>query len=273
VLDKKRSVHAASGMTELDYDLHRFGYSASVSTAKSGAGNNAYWGLSIAGLIMVTWAASLVSLLTLDQQFPIVWLALAVLGQPFLYTGLFITAHDAMHGIIAPQHLRLNHAIGFLALLLYGFLPYFKLRNAHWQHHQHPASDRDPDFHDGQHTHVLLWYARFMYRYWGLWQCVGITGAYHFMHRVLHVSEVNLILFWSVPALLSSLQLFYFGTYLVHREPENGYQNASRATSNYRPIFWSFLTCYHFGYHKEHHDHPDVPWWQLPSIALSQSTQ
>ncbi|MFA9473554.1 MAG: fatty acid desaturase [Filomicrobium sp.] len=26
----------------------------------------------------------------------------------------------------------------------------------------------------------------------------------------------------------------------------------------------SLLTCFHFGYHHEHHLQPDVPWWRLP---------
>jgi len=25
----------------------------------------------------------------------------------------------------------------------------------------------------------------------------------------------------------------------------------------------SFLACYHFGYHFEHHARPDLPWWTL----------
>ncbi len=32
------------------------------------------------------------------------------------------------------------------------------------------------------------------------------------------------------------------------------------------PSFWSFIACYHFGYHEEHHEYPHVAWWQLPSV-------
>ncbi|PSB26480.1 beta-carotene ketolase CrtW [Stenomitos frigidus] len=226
------------------------------------------YGLVIASLIMAVWAISLVLLLRVDWHTqPVVWIIPAVLWQTFLYTGLFITAHDAMHDCVAPQCLQLNHIIGRLALLLYGYLPYHKLRTAHWQHHQNPASDRDPDFHHDKKAHRLLWYVRFMTRYWGWRQCLGITATYHLMHQVLQVAEPNLVLFWAVPSLLSSWQLFYFGTFLVHREPANGYQNIFRANSTYRPYVWSFVTCYHFGYHAEHHEYPDVPWWQLPTIT------
>jgi len=25
------------------------------------------------------------------------------------------------------------------------------------------------------------------------------------------------------------------------------------------------LACFHFGYHREHHDHPYLPWFALPT--------
>ena len=182
---------------------------------------NGYGGLAIVGTIFIAWLTSLLVLLRLESKLPLV-LLLAILWQTFLYAGLFITAHDAMHNCVVPQHPKVNHSIGFLALLFYGWLPYRKLRKAHWQHHQYPASEADPDFHNGKDTHWLLWYARFMHCYWSGWQFVAIAGTYHFLSRVLHVSETNLILFWAVPSLLSSAQLFYFGTFLAHREPLDG---------------------------------------------------
>ncbi|MEL7193577.1 MAG: fatty acid desaturase, partial [Bacteroidota bacterium] len=30
-----------------------------------------------------------------------------------------------------------------------------------------------------------------------------------------------------------------------------------------RNHMWAFLTCYFFGYHFEHHDSPNTPWWKL----------
>ncbi|XHX78289.1 MAG: fatty acid desaturase [Stenomitos frigidus ULC029] len=245
-------------MTLLEEKPQQGGRSMQATTS-----NNGYTGLAIAGTIFTVWLTSLLVLLQLESRQPLL-LLFAILWQTFLYAGLFITAHDAMHNCIVPQHPKVNHGIGFLALLFYGWLPYRKLRKAHWQHHQYPASEADPDFHNGKDTHGLLWYARFMGRYWSWWQLSAIAGTYHFLSRVLHVSETNLILFWAVPSLLSSAQLFYFGTFLAHREPPDGYQNPLRANSVYRPYIWSLLTCYHFGYHQEHHAYPQVPWWRLP---------
>jgi beta-carotene/zeaxanthin 4-ketolase len=64
---------------------------------------------------------------------------------------------------------------------------------------------------------------------------------------------------------MSSFQLFLFGTFLPHREPINGYVNDCHSTSTSFSEFWSFISCYHFGYHEEHHDLPHLAWWQLPA--------
>jgi beta-carotene/zeaxanthin 4-ketolase len=224
-------------------------------------------GIAIAMIILFTWTVTLVKLLTLElYQMHWLWITVAIFGMTFLYTGLFITAHDAMHGSLAPQYPKLNECIGTLVLLLYAGLPYQSMLKAHRQHHQYPASDRDPDFH-GDNQYFLSWYLRFMRRYLGIWQLLSIALTYHSLHRLIHISESNLILFWAIPAGLSSLQLFYFGTFLVHRETATGYVDSYRAHSFYHPLLISLLICYHFGCHREHHQQPHIPWWQLPSVV------
>jgi beta-carotene ketolase (CrtW type) len=72
----------------------------------------------------------------------------------------------------------------------------------------------------------------------------------------------NLVVFWMIPAVLSTFQLFYFGTYLPHRgEHINPPLNARSQSLNHVK---AFLSCYFFGYHLEHHAYPYLPWWQLP---------
>lgn len=173
-----------------------------------------------------------------------------------------------MHGSIAPRHPKINRALGELSLLLYGFIPYDKLRIAHANHHRFPASYHDPDFHNGRYSHPVLWYCRFMRSYWTVQQSVSIIVIYNGLYRVMAVPEANLLFFWAIPALLSSVQLFYFGTYLVHRELSDTYSTPLCANSLYWPTVLSLLTCYHFGYHREHHAFPAVPWWRLPQVSL-----
>ena len=140
----------------------------------------------------------------------------------------------------------------------------------HLQHHHSPASESDPDFHDskGQADNAFIWYICFMQGYWSWWRFVGLIVTAVSVHIFFKINYTNLILFWAVPTLLSSFQLFYFGTFLPHRKPIDGYQDSYRTQSIYRPFLWSFLTCYHFGYHKEHHIYPDIPWWKLPAMVL-----
>ena len=224
-------------------------------------------GLFIAITIISVWGLSLLLLLTFDVARPnIALISVGILYQTFLYTGLFITAHDAMHGSVCPTHPRINNAIGAIAVRLYALFSYRKLLVKHSAHHRTPASAADPDFHDGEHSGFLAWYLRFMREYLSWWQIIGMAVVFQIMEYVLMVPTINLILFWVSPALLSTLQLFYFGTYLPHRLPEGGYDNPHRARSNAYSILWSFITCYHFGYHWEHHEYPYLPWWRLPTI-------
>ncbi|MCZ8134311.1 MAG: fatty acid desaturase, partial [Algoriphagus sp.] len=71
-------------------------------------------GLVIAWSIIVLWAISLVFLLMWDFSWASPFTYLAVLVQMHLYTGLFITAHDAMHGVVT-SHKKLNHLTGWIA--------------------------------------------------------------------------------------------------------------------------------------------------------------
>jgi beta-carotene ketolase (CrtW type) len=82
----------------------------------------------------------------------------------------------------------------------------------------------------------------------------------------LQVPIVNLILFWIVPMMGSSLQLFTFGIFLLYRKTEDDYRNSHSARSIGLPVVSSFLACYHFGYHWEHHQFPYIPWYQLPKV-------
>ena len=105
-----------------------------------------------------------------------------------------------------------------------------------------------------------------MVGYWSWTRLICLIIVFEIISYTIHIPEKNLTLFWIIPSILSSVQLFYFGTFLPHREPEGGYKNTHCAETNPLPTFWSFITCYHFGYHEEHHEHPNVPWWKLPEV-------
>ncbi len=230
-------------------------------------------GILVAFIIILLWIASLVFLLFVDIKQSIAILILpAILVRTFIQTGLFIVAHDAIHGSVLPRNCRSNDLVGRLAVTLYAFLSYQQLAVNHRQHHLYPGRVGDPDFHDGTHHDIFSWYLKFMTRYLDFWQTViqffwfGIVFVvFHFW---LHIYIANLLLFWVLPILLSTLQLFFFGTYLPHRNTigeSDKTRNSHHATSSNYPLILSFLACYHFGYHWEHHEYPFLPWYELPS--------
>jgi beta-carotene/zeaxanthin 4-ketolase len=214
---------------------------------------------------MIAWALSLWVACSIDLTIqPLWWICGILLVRTFLHTGLFITAHDAMHGSICLDRPNWNRSIGRICATLYAMLPYEILLTKHSLHHQHPATELDPDFSD---RGFWGWYGKFMGGYIDRAQALkllfGMGAVFSIAHYLLQVSIHNLLLLWVLPILLSSLQLFYFGTYLPHK-PAVTTKGLIRS-SNLHPA-WSLLTCYHFGYHWEHHEYPQAPWYELPSL-------
>jgi beta-carotene/zeaxanthin 4-ketolase len=191
---------------------------------------------------------------------------LPIAAQAWLSTGLFIVAHDAMHGSLAPGHRRLNKIVGTACLLLYAGLSYGALRPKHGEHHRAPGSAEDPDFHHGSPRRVLPWFVRFFSGYYTHAQIVRITIV-ALIYMMLGASLLNIVLFWAVPALLALVQLFVFGTFLPHRHADAPFADRHRTRSSAFSPLVSLLTCFHFGgYHHEHHLSPGTPWWRLPAV-------
>ena len=231
-------------------------------------------GLLIAIGMFSFWVGTLVLLLPLHMSsISLVWLVVAVLGRTFLHTGLFIVAHDAIHANLISQSRWANDMIGRIAIGLYAFLPYERCRTNHWKHHRHPARVGDPDFHDGIRHHPVYWYLKFIGEYLPIYQLIILLSYWcvisFLLRGAFQISPTNFMVFWILPLFLSSIQLFCFGTYLPHRGHHSESTNIHRAQSSQYPVWWSFLTCYHFGYHWEHHEYPKTPWYRLPAVRSS----
>lgn len=225
-----------------------------------------WWGVAAALAILGAWFSTLFVGLRLELPRDGAWSPVMIALQTFLHTGLFITAHDGMHKTIAPGYRRLNDALGQLALLLYALFSMKLLCRAHVEHHRTPASETDPDYAPYEGASFGRWYVAFIRHYLRWYQIVGMALIFNILEHGLGIPVINLLLFWVLPSLLSTLQLFYFGTYRPHRRPPEGHIEPHRARSNTYPPWLSFLTCYHFGYHLEHHVYPGVPWWGLPRM-------
>lgn len=217
-------------------------------------------GVFIALLIIVGWVLHVLYLLLaqpINFSFIAFWMHLFI--QTWLSTGLFITAHDAMHGTVAKSKV-LNNLLGRFSTFLYAGMGYGKLLSCHIDHHKYPATDKDPDYTVGNQQFFVWWY-RFMMRYVTVWQVLIMAVLFNVL--LLKFSEVQLLLFWVLPLVLSTFQLFYFGTFLPHKLPHTPLMGEHRSRTLPRNHLYAFVSCYFFGYHLEHHTSPHTPWWKL----------
>ncbi len=216
-----------------------------------------------AGLIASGWMVIHIYSIFFHALSDPIWQTLILIAlQCWLYTGLFIVAHDTMHGSLVPDRERLNAVIGTSILFVYAGFNWRKMRDAHHNHHLYPGTDKDPDFNANNPHAFWPWYLKFFLTYFG-WRQVLILVGFTLTYILLGANYLNTIVMWAVPAILSSVQLFYFGTYLTHRHAEPFPDGHNARTNAYNRLA-SLLSCFHFGYHHEHHLFPHEPWWRLP---------
>jgi beta-carotene ketolase (CrtW type) len=191
------------------------------------------------------------------------WMYLHILLQGWLYTGLFITGHDAMHGTVS-ENKTVNKIIGTIATFLFAGMSYKRLRKNHGLHHMAPATEKDPDFYV-RSQNFFVWWGIFMWRYVTVMQLVIMAVAYNVFIHVFGLGELKVIIYWALPAILGTIQLFYFGVYWPHRKPHLKHMMPHRARTLKKHHLWALTSCYFFGYHWEHHEDQFVPWWKLYS--------
>ena len=230
-------------------------------------------GLSLAAAVLGAWVSLHVFgvFLYRPEREGWAWAPAIILVQAWLGVGLFIVAHDAMHGSLAPGRAGWNGAVGRIAAALYnpGFA-YGKLHGNHHAHHRHSGAEGDPDFHPERPTAYVRWFLRFFRTYFGWWEFARLTVVLCVYLFVFHVRPLNFFAFWAAPALLSALQLFTFGTWLPHRHEARAFRDRHNARSLEFGWLPSLLACFHFGYHLEHHHSPGTPWWALPRYRATQ---
>lgn len=219
-------------------------------------------GIFIALLIILLWGVHLAyTLLHVQVSLTNPWMYLHILFQAYLFAGLFITAHDAMHGNISSKK-QVNTFIGYLASFLFAGMYYKRLLKNHKLHHIHSATEQDPDFYVRSQNY-FRWLGIFFWRYVTLIQLVVMAVFFNVLIRIPDVTEISALTYWAIPAVLGTLQLFTAGIYWVHRLPHTKQMGPHRARTQHKHHPWAMLSCYFFGYHREHHDNPRIPWWQL----------
>ena len=227
-------------------------------------------GLVLAATITAIWVITLVYCLSLNlESLQLSTLIPLVLLRTFVQTGLFIIGHDAMHGTLAPKSSKLNHGIGSAALILYAGLSYRRCKSNHALHHLKAETESDPDYKRHPNHSALRWFWDFMSRYMNAKPLTILVSSWMVLIVLTPSSDQQAVLsvavFCVLPLILSTLQLFFVGTWFPHHLNKN---NPNRQTPRSLTIHpWlSFAACYHFGYHREHHLSPSTPWFDLPRL-------
>lgn len=238
------------------------------------AARQTWIGLTLAGSIVAAWLALHVYAVFFHPLAGggLLLAPLLIILLCWLNVGLFIVAHDAMHGSLAPGRPALNLWPGRLALALYAGFWFDRLRPKHFAHHRHAGTPGDPDFSAAHPRRFWPWYGGFFRQYFGLRELFILSVAIAIYLFLFSAGVANVLLFWALPAILSSFQLFLFGTYLPHRQGDTPFADRHRARSNDYMWLGSLLTCFHFGYHHEHHCSPGTPWWRLPRERVRAAT-
>lgn len=220
-------------------------------------------GIIIAFIIIFGWAGHLFyALRFVEVNFTDPLFYLHILLQGYLYTGLFITGHDAMHRTIS-RNKNINTAFGWISSLLFAGLSYNKLVKNHFKHHNNPGVESDPDFYI-KSQNFFVWWGVFLLRYTTVLQLIVMAVVFNLLKIWFY--ENAILIFWVLPAFLGTFQLFFFGTYLPHKYPHTNTMKPHNARTQKRNHLWAMISCYFFGYHHEHHEFPSTPWWKLYKI-------
>src|SRR6056297_3510164 len=126
-------------------------------------------GVLIALVIILSWLGHLAYiLLNVEVAIDNPWMYFHIALQAYLYTGLFITGHDAMHRQVSKNK-TVNNMIGYLSVFMFAGMSYKKLIQNHWEHHKYPGTEQDPDFFT-KSQNFWRWWFKFMVRYTTFWQ-------------------------------------------------------------------------------------------------------
>lgn len=136
-----------------------------------------------------------------------------------MYTGVFITMHDCLHGSFFFNR-TVCSIYGHLCASVFMYNDYETVKRNHLLHHRYAGIlGIDPDFYipGTGGPKYIPWFFTFMKQYlsWPMFGFIG--GTYWIVVIATNGNFLAPIAFYFVPAILSSILLFTFGTYLPHQ--------------------------------------------------------
>ena len=130
-------------------------------------------GLLLAACVIGGWAAVHIYSVFFHALSAPIWITLALIAvQCWLYAGMFIVAHDTMHGSLVPNKPKSNAVIGKAIMFVYAGFDWEYMRKAHHAHHRSPGTQQDPDFNADNPNAFWPWYYKFFTQYFGIKQII-----------------------------------------------------------------------------------------------------
>lgn len=218
--------------------------------------------------------------------------------------ALFILYHDAVHGLFA-RDLRVNDLLVNVFVGVPMLVPVHVYRALHLTHHAHLGTPKDPErvlLYRGQPwAYRPLPLTRLLAQWLGDalgWNGVRMVAAYARERRdpnstlelpvvrvfpetwmLLAAWLVSLAAFaWLDPTAFLRLAALWFLPFFtlvqaiqkVRSFAEHDHPGAAERSYTWRAGLLGRLVLwpYNIGYHREHHVHPTLPWYDLPAVAL-----
>ena len=259
----------------------------------------AWLNLAIAGAQL----AALVALLLAAGRLPFwPWTPLLAIGYALVMNSAYLMLHEAEHSLLHPDR-RVNDAVGVLLALFFP-APFHLLRQGHLGHHVRNRTD-DETFDHYFEGDSRLWkhWAFYNILVGGFWVCIALSNLFlPFRPRLWTASRASFDR--PTEALLESLNPRYdrlirleaaavlvlhgglvasglvpwpawlmlvgaFGVswssmqYMHHYHTERDVHKGAR---NLRTFRWLDALWLNHNWHRRHHEHPHIPWTQLPDL-------
>jgi fatty acid desaturase len=211
--------------------------------------------------------------------------------------ALWMIFHDAVHFHLSPQK-RLNDNLAYLFLSVSLFLPLHTFRDIHLVHHRFAGTSKDPE------RHILYRFQFWNYRALPFVKLLIQLGGdllavnnivslalpyqaekkghiklahlrpypeyYVYLISFLVLMSSTLIfnqylslligVLWLLPLLTLSHLLHKLRSFAEHSDDEQAPTYSWKVGLIGRLTVWP----YNINYHKEHHENPSVPWYELP---------
>jgi sphingolipid delta-4 desaturase len=191
-----------------------------------------------------------------------------------------ILIHESCHNLVSAK-LHINHACGILANLPLGIPVFFSFAHHHLNHHYHMNDTLDADVPLPLESRIFkgklgkfLWlvFQPFFYTIRPAFVGKPVPVDSHLITNIFCILVADLLLFLYNPYALYYLLFCTYNTYSLHLFSVHTFYEHHQLDLKLKDETYSYYNQYYnlflfnYGYHREHHDFPNVSWMYLPLV-------